>query len=556
MSTPKKSGGENNDKEILNLLRKMEARSVEMESRFEERFQVLQNQLDQKSVKLSTPEIVQKSEDEKKELSPIFDDDEEEQHLRLLDTTRNFPAGLMNNTRSRRQSFDPGDEQYREAHMTVNMKKDIPVFENQLNSLTVKGVLSFELAVDNYMSEHYKASYKAGDTIDHILRFRDRIPESTRRILGMLVPDPSIIVEDKKWRALSNRQIMRIIRVALQPDSESDYAYKMTHNIDSQGLKDISNNLNVFNYQVKIPPLRKFFKDFGEVHTYLNMQGEALDKNTDVVSYVADVNCSSNGGLKLLRTLLTEPLGKEFTDALITMATSRLRLVMKSQSDIRTSVLAKKVSIRGKFTDVEEMLEYCTAILEDFVDSFKGLKKFSCFFRKRSFHNNSTNNNQLELFDSDTSWKRGDVLEDGDTSFNALTQAMDKKAQVCWMFLLNGECSLLKEGKTCGRSHDRKAVLEFAQSQLPKMINTVNKCVSSAEDKYILSRVKSRSATSTSSTPFQPSHRRFDKLHENEKQSSVKLLSRSGEDDKDVAAEKLTNDEDVEAGENNSHGDY
>ena len=95
MSTPKKSGGENNDKEILNLLRKMEARSVEMESRFEERFQVLQSQLDQKNAKLSTPEIVEKSEDGKKELSPIFDDDEEEQHLRLLDTTRNFPAGLI-----------------------------------------------------------------------------------------------------------------------------------------------------------------------------------------------------------------------------------------------------------------------------------------------------------------------------------------------------------------------------------------------------------------------------------------------------------------------------
>ena len=58
--------------------------------------------------------------------------------------------------------------------------------------------------------------------IIYILKFRDRIPESTRRILGMLVPDPSVIVGDKKWRALSNRQIMRIIRVALQPDSESD----------------------------------------------------------------------------------------------------------------------------------------------------------------------------------------------------------------------------------------------------------------------------------------------------------------------------------------------
>jgi hypothetical protein len=259
--------------------------------------------------------------------------------------------------------------------------------------------------------------------------------------------------------------------------------------------------------------------------------------------------------LKLLRTLLTEPLGKEFTDALITMATSRLRLVMKSQSDIRTSIAAKKASIRGKFNDVEEMLEYCTAVLEDFVDSFKGLKKFSCFFRKRSFHNTS-NNNQLELYDSDTSWKRGDVLEDSDTSFNALTQAVDKKTQVCWMFLLNGECSLLKEGKTCGRSHDRKAVLEFAQSQLPKMINTVNKCVSSGEDRYILSRVKSRGATSTSSTPFQPSHRRFDKLHENEKQSSVKLLSRSGDDEKDTNTEKLTNDEDVEADGDDSHGEY
>ena len=97
---------------------------------------------------------------------------------------------------------------------------------------------------------------------------------------------------------------------------------------------------------------------------------------------------------------------------------------------------------------------------------------------------------------------------------------------------------MLKEGKTCGRSHERKAVLEFAQSQLPKMIKTVNKCVSSGEDKYILSRVKSRSATNTSSTPFQPSHRRFDKLHENEKHSSVKLLSRSGKDEKNVAAEK------------------
>ena len=82
MSTPNKksSGGENNDKEILNLLRKMEARSLQMETRFEERFHFLQSQLDQKSEKLSTPEIVEKSEDGKKELSAIFDEEEEEQH--------------------------------------------------------------------------------------------------------------------------------------------------------------------------------------------------------------------------------------------------------------------------------------------------------------------------------------------------------------------------------------------------------------------------------------------------------------------------------------------
>ena len=197
-------------------------------------------------------------------------------------------------------------------------------------------------------------------------------------------------------------------------------------------------------------------------------------------------------------------------------------------------------------------------ITEQLNEAFKNLKKFIGFFKKKSFHKAISNNrldaNSTSESDDCEKWPRQSTLQDDDfASLHATSNSETFAPQACWNFLLNGECPLSRQGKTCTRSHDQKVVLDFARTQLPKMITIINKCVSNTMEKYVLHQIdkpcvaSSRQSTmATHGSSFQPSHRNFNHLHDSEKKPSVRLLMRGSTSDTHEQGNKLSDGNHVE----------
>lgn len=302
-----------------------------------------------------------------------------------LDVTSNF-GQQQPSSRSTRETLDPGE--YRRATMAVNMKTDIPTFDVILQTFTPSAVLQFLEQLDYHLMKYYKTSYTKGTHTEQYIVVTQNVGTDFRNQLITLTRDPEaqhLVTDDTSWLNLSNKEFFSITRHAMQPKSDSAYANMMQVNLPCMHeLKDIR-YINVFNFSRRLAPLRRFFVEFLRLHTFLNL-GPELDDNdvSNFFSAVPDVNDSTTGACKILKNMLSAKCGPDFGDTMVRLALSRLRLT-KAQQTRRTDHNGRISKVGTRFTDTEELLKFCTQVLEEFTSLHRDLDKFNAFLRKPAY---------------------------------------------------------------------------------------------------------------------------------------------------------------------------
>ena len=438
---------------------------------------------------------------------------------RLLpdDFTRNF--GFQTH---QRQSLAP--DEYRRAHMSVNMKADIPPFDFQLAKFKPYSVLKFIEQLDHYLLRYFKISYSQGTNTDFALLVTQYVHDDFRRQLGMSLP-PNVCdtTDDATWYSLPNQRFFKITRAALQPQSEYSYSTTLLGNVYLDNSLNFS-NLTVFNFKTPFSSMMKFLHKFGAMHDFLNMPDDYVEGCSTCVPHV---NCNTSGAIRVFKTLLSQRCETAVVDGLVGMAHTALQ--NSNETDAKKRRLSnvpgtsRRRSPPNKFESVEEFLKFIGFVIEDYLQVFKSQLRFVSLMKRRTFHssNSSSSSTVVQSLDHppcsqsyDQELSDCDSIESTPTLQYVTTKSQDglRKVNVCWQFLRNGECSQSKLGRTCPYSHTHTAVVEFANSDLAKMVATINKCISGVENRFALHRHKdtcNARVNGTQQERFQPSHRKF-----------------------------------------------
>ena len=438
-------------------------------------------------------------------------------HCLPEDFSKNF--GFQTHSR---QSLAP--HEYRRAHMSVNMKADIPPFDAQLVKFKPYNVLRFIEQLDQYLLRYFKCSYSSGAETDYAVVVTQYVHDDFRRQLGMSLP-PSVcdITDDKAWYSMANVKFFRFTRAALQPQSEYNYSQLLQYNVYLDNTLNLT-NLSVFNFKQPFASILKFLHKFVTMHDFLNTPEDYVE---GCFTCVPDVNCSTHGAIRVFKILLLQRCESVVVDALISMAKTALRY--STDSDAKKRRLShipgedRRRVPPNKFESVEEFVKFVGFVIEDYLKLFKSQQRFIPLMKRRTFHSSPSSSVQLldngdstQSCDDDDSSEQDYVDPTPDLELRYVaTKSSDslRKVNVCWQFLRNGECSQSKLGRVCPYSHTHTAVVEFANTELSKIVAVVNKCIPATEDRFALHRFKNtcnaKVTAGQQQDGFQPSHRKF-----------------------------------------------